>query len=161
MKLKIEYRKPEDLKDYENNSRMHSDDQIERVKKSIEEFGFLNPILIDEDDTIVGGHARKQASIRLGLEEVPTIRTTHLTEEQIRAYIIADNRLAELSEWDNTLLNAELDWLDSVGFDVDIIGFDDILDDIEVKEYPDIEDFESFDEEELEHECPKCGYQFD
>lgn len=127
-KLQIEYRNPSDLNCYKNNSRKHSNEQIERIKKSINEFGFLNPVLLDENDVVVAGHARKQAALELGLEEIPTIRTTHLTEEQMRAYVIADNRLAELSEWDDEILKIELDWLDNNDFDITLTGFDDLID---------------------------------
>lgn len=160
MKLKLEYIDPRLLIAYENNSRVHSADQIDRIKRSIEEFGFINPVIIDENNTIVAGHARVESAVDLGLSEVPTISVEHLTEAQIKAYVIADNRLAELSSWDNEILKFELDWLKDNDFDIDLTGFEDITFD-EPMEYDEIDSFESFDEEELEHECPRCGYQFD
>lgn len=125
-KHEIVYRDPRELIAYENNSRVHSADQIDRIKRSIEEFGFINPVLIDENNTIIAGHARTESAIDLGLSEVPTISVEHLTEEQIKAYVIADNRLAELSSWDNEMLKFELDWLKDNDFDIDLTGFDGI-----------------------------------
>ena len=122
-KHNIEYLNPNDLIAYENNSRKHDADQIERIKKSIQEFGFINPVLIEEDNTIIAGHARVQSAIALSLKEVPTIKITHLTENQIKAYVIADNRLAELSTWDDDILISEIDILGSNGFDIDVLGF--------------------------------------
>lgn len=158
--IKVKYLEPKILDAYENNSRVHSAEQIDRIKRSIEEFGFINPVLIDKHNTIIAGHARVEAAIDLGLIEIPTIELENLTEEQIRAYVIADNRLAELSSWDNEILKFELEWLKDQDFDIDLTGFDDI-DLSDVKEYEDLDSFESFDEEEMQHECPRCGYQFD
>ena len=124
--MEIKYLEPKTLNAYENNSRVHDDEQIERIKRSIKEFGFINPVLIDKNNTIIAGHARVRAALNLGLTEVPTIELENLSEEQIRAYVIADNKLAELSDWDDDILKIELDWLKDQDFDISITGFDDV-----------------------------------
>ena len=108
---------------YANNARTHSDEQISKIAASIKEFGFLNPIIISEDNTILCGHGRYYAAQRLGLNKVPCIRESHLSETQRKAYILADNRLAEDAGWDNDLLKVELETLKFDDFDVDLIGF--------------------------------------
>ena len=124
--MEIKYLEPKTLNAYEKNSRVHDDEQIERIKRSIKEFGFINPVLIDKNNTIIAGHARVRAALNLGLTEVPTIELESLSEEQIRAYVIADNKLAELSDWDDDILKIELDWLKDQDFDISITGFDDV-----------------------------------
>jgi DNA modification methylase len=120
----IVYRSPFELEDYENNSRVHPEDQIRRIERSITEFGFNNPVLVSVNK-IIAGHARNKAAKNLKLLEVPTIDISHLTEEQQKAYCIADNKLQEFSEWDNGILNEELTSLKLEGFDLSLIGFDD------------------------------------
>lgn len=109
---------------YANNSRTHSDEQVAQIAASIREFGFTNPILIDDADGIIAGHGRVLAARKLGLEELPCIRLSHLTEAQRRAYVIADNKLALNAGWDEELLAVELSSLREVGFDLGLIGFD-------------------------------------
>ena len=113
------------LKPYERNARTHSDKQIQQIANSIKEFGFLNPVMIDGNHRIMAGHGRVEAAKRLGMKEVPTICTTHLTEEQIRAYILADNKIAQNAGWDQEILTIELQHLSSIdeSFDVEITGF--------------------------------------
>ena len=111
------------LKPYERNPRLHSDDQVAKIAASLAEFGFTAPLLIADDGEIVAGHGRLLAAQHLGLTEVPVIRLSQLTPEQVRAYRIADNRLAELSEWNDELLAAELHALNAAGFDLDLTGF--------------------------------------
>ena len=123
-KLQIVYRKVEDLIPYEKNSRTHSDEQIEKVVASIREFGWTNPILIDEDQGIIAGHGRLEAAKRLGMKEVPVLVLTGLTEAQKRAYIIADNKLALEAGWDEDLLREELDWLTQHDYSAEVTGFD-------------------------------------
>jgi len=120
----IEYRRPESLKPYENNSRTHSKEQVDQIVESIKEFGFTNPILIDEEGGIIAGHGRLEAAQRLSLEEVPTITLEGLTEAQKRAYVIADNRLALNAGWDIDTLTSELKSLQAEEFNLDVIGFD-------------------------------------
>ena len=123
-KLQIVYRKVEDLIPYEKNSRTHSEEQIEKVVASIKEFGWTNPILIDEDQGIIAGHGRLEAAKRLGMKEVPVLVLTGLTDAQKRAYIIADNKLALEAGWDEDLLREELDWLTQHDYSAEVTGFD-------------------------------------
>lgn len=113
----------ESLIPYARNSRTHSDSQVAQIAASIKEFGFTNPVLIDGDGGIIAGHGRVMAARKLKLAEVPCIRLGHLTETQKRAYIIADNKLAMNSGWDNEMLKLEFAELTDEGFDLDLIGF--------------------------------------
>jgi DNA modification methylase len=108
---------------YVNNSRTHSDEQIAQVAASIKEFGFTNPVLTDGDHGIIAGHGRVLAARKLGMNQVPCIELSHLTKNQRKAYIIADNKLALNSGWDDELLKIELDELDTDGFDISLTGF--------------------------------------
>lgn len=119
------------LKPYENNAKIHGKDQVEKICNSIKEFGFLSPCLIDRDLNIIAGHGRVLAAQKLGLKTVPCLFIEGLTDEQRKAYILADNKLTELGEWDAELVAAELKALDDAGFDITITGFevdDEILD---------------------------------
>ena len=122
--MQIEYRRAVDLTPYENNSRTHSKEQVGQIVESIKEFGFTNPILIDEAGGIIAGHGRLEAANALGMEEVPTITLTGLSEAQKRAYVIADNRLALNAGWDIEALTSELKALQAEDFNLDLIGFD-------------------------------------
>jgi len=122
--LIIDYRKTGELIPYINNSRTHSEQQVQQVAASIKEFGFTNPILIDEDSGIIAGHGRLQAAQMMGMDEVPTITLEGLTEAQRKAYVIADNKLALNSGWDDELLKVELEILSDLDFDLDILGWD-------------------------------------
>src|SRR5260370_20324682 len=114
------------LKPYARNPRIHSDKQINQIAKSIRQFGFTNPILIDSDLGVIAGHGRIEAAKLLGIGEVPTIRLDHMTEAQKRAYVIADNRLAENAGWDRELLALELQYLSDLDLEVDatVTGFE-------------------------------------
>lgn len=114
-----------DLIPYVNNSRTHSDEQVAQVAASIQEFGFTNPILIDEKSSIIAGHGRLMAARKLGLDSVPTIRLDGLTEAQKKAYVIADNQLALNAGWDLDLLKVEMENLQELDFNLDLLGFDD------------------------------------
>lgn len=120
---------PELLIFYDRNAKIHSPEQVEALKNSIREFGFLTPCLIDKDMNLIAGHGRVMAARELGMHTVPCVLIEDLTEEQRRAYIMADNRLAELAEWDMDLVLEELQSLEFDGFDVSVIGFDFGLDD--------------------------------
>lgn len=120
--MKIENIKIASLVPYARNSRTHSPDQIAKVAASIKEFGFTNPILIQDDGTIIAGHGRVEAAKQLGMETVPCIRLSHLTAEQARAYVIADNALAEQAGWDDEMLKLELADLQSLGFNLNLLG---------------------------------------
>ena len=111
---------------YAKNSRTHSDEQVAQVAASIKEFGFTNPILVDGDNVLIAGHGRLLAAQRLGLNEVPCIRLSHLTESQKRAYVIADNKLAINAEWDEELLKLALIDLEESDLDVTLTGFNDL-----------------------------------
>ena len=113
-----------DLRPYERNAKIHSRAQVEKIAASIEEFGFISPCLIDQDMNIIAGHGRVMAAELLNIDAVPCVFIEGLTEEQRRAYILADNRLTELGEWDMELVNSELDELAAAGFAVEITGFD-------------------------------------
>ena len=125
MNLNIEYVKRDQLIPYINNSRTHDAMQVKQIAGSIKEFGFTNPLLIDEDGGIIAGHGRLMAADLLGIDEVPTITLVGLTEAQRKAYVIADNQLALNAGWDLDTLKVELDRLTELDFDVDLLGFDD------------------------------------
>jgi hypothetical protein len=112
------------LRPYERNPRTHSEAQVDQIAASMVEFGWTNPILIDENAGILAGHGRLLAARKLGLAEVPVIRFEHLSEAQKRAYILADNQIALQTGWDDALLAEELAWLRDERFDLDLIGFD-------------------------------------
>ena len=121
----IKQRKIESLIPYENNAKVHSDQQIGLLVESIREFGFINPVLIDNDGVVIAGHGRLQAAREMGLDSIPTIKIEGLTEAQKRAYIIADNRLAELgTKWDKSLAVSELELAEGLDFDVSMLDFE-------------------------------------
>ena len=109
---------------YVNNAKKHSDEQVAKIASSIREFGFVNPVLIDKDYNIIAGHGRVMAARKLKLTEVPCVFIEGLTETQRKAYILADNRLGELADWDMNLVGLELGELQSEDFDIDLTGFD-------------------------------------
>lgn len=112
------------LKPFEKNSRTHSEDQIAQIVASIKEWGFTNPVLIDEGGLIIAGHGRVMAAQSLGLGTIPCIVAKGWSDAQKRAYVIADNRLAENAEWNYEILDLELHELGQIDFDVSLIGFD-------------------------------------
>jgi hypothetical protein len=114
----------EKLRPYERNPRTHSEAQVDQIAASMVEFGWTNPVLVDEQGGILAGHGRLLAARRLGLAEVPVIQVEHLSEAQKRAYLIADNQLALQAGWSEELLAEELAWLRDESFDLDLIGFD-------------------------------------
>lgn len=122
-KQQIEYVQLSALTPYARNSRTHSPEQVKRIAASIREFGFTNPVLIDADGTIIAGHGRVLAAQHLQMDTVPVVRLEYMTEQQKRAYVIADNRLALDAGWDEELLRVELDTLHADGYDVAMTGF--------------------------------------
>ena len=119
----LEYVNVDELIPFAKNSRTHSGEQVAQIAASIKEFGFTNPVLIDESGGIIAGHGRVLAARKLKLAEVPCIRLTHLTDAQKRAYVIADNKLALNAGWDDAMLKLELADLKALDFDLDLTGF--------------------------------------
>lgn len=164
--LKIEYVNIDDVYLNDENVNIHSTKSIEKIAKSIKEYGFLNPIIVDKNNIAIAGNGRLEASKMLGLKKIPIIRAEHLTEAQLKAYAIADNRIAEESFFDNNLLQEVLKELELENFDLELTGFDkeeiDKLLDFDDEDNLKVDsDNESVDEQELAHKCPKCGFEFD
>ena len=164
-KQQIEQVSIEALIPYARNSRTHSDAQVAQIAASIKEFGFTNPVLIDEDGGIIAGHGRTLAARKLGLDEVPCLRLSHLNEIQKRAYVIADNKLALNANWDDELLKLELHALDEADYKLEMTGFSPeeltkvMFGELIDPESPD--DFKEVDETNMGHKCPRCGFEFD
>lgn len=131
-----------DLIPYANNSRVHSDEQVNQIAASIREFGFLNPIIIDGDNGIIAGHGRVMAANKLGVKELPCVDASHLSPAQKKAYVIADNKIALNSDWDNELLRVELEGLQELDFDLSLTGFneDELGDLLNVELLPEYEE---------------------
>lgn len=147
MKLKIEYRKVSDLLPYARNARTHSDAQVSQLAASIKEFGFNNPVAVDGDGMILCGHGRVMAAQKLGMTEIPTVCLSHLSPTQVKAYILADNKLALNAGWDNDMLKVELEDLKDSDFDLNLTGFsDDELKDILVEDPIEVQE-DNFDGE--------------
>ncbi|EIC3100197.1 ParB N-terminal domain-containing protein [Escherichia coli] len=141
MALKIEYLPVVKLLRYAKNSRTHSDEQVEQLVNSIREFGFTNPVLIDEKNELIAGHGRLAAAEILEMDKVPAIRLSNLSEKQKKAYRIADNKLALNAGWDMQLLAEEVKELMDDDFDIDLLGFNDAeLDEMLSDEQPQEED---------------------
>lgn len=114
------------LRPYGNNAKVHGDDQVEKLCRSIQEFGFISPCLIDSDHNVIAGHGRILAAKKLGMKKVPCLFVEGLSEEQRRAYTLADNRLTELGEWNMEMVQIEIGELEMADFDVSLTGFDEI-----------------------------------
>lgn len=158
--MEIQERRLGDIRPYEKNPR-RNDDAVKYVLASIKEFGFKIPIIIDRDGVIVAGHTRYKAAKELGMETVPCIVADDLTNKQIKAFRLADNKVAEKAEWDFELLNAELAEVVDFGIDIEAIGFFTLAD----KE-ADFGDFfedaptDALPKKEKEVQCPHCGMWF-
>lgn len=112
------------LQEYTNNARTHSDSQVSQIAESIKEFGFNNPVLVDENNQLIAGHGRLLAAKQLGLTEVPAITLSHLTENQKKAYVIADNKISLNSDWNYDLLTSELEAvMNDSEVDISLLGF--------------------------------------
>jgi ParB-like nuclease domain len=122
--MQIEFSPVRELRPHPSNARTHSRKQIKQIAKSIERFGFCNPVLVDDAKQIIAGHGRVEAAILLGLEAIPTYRLSHMSEAEKRAYVLADNRLAEKAGWDKELLAIELQALIELDVDVELTGFE-------------------------------------
>jgi len=154
---------------YERNARTHSLEQVAQIAASIQEFGFTNPILVDGKDGIIAGHGRLAAAKDLGLTEVPVVVLDHLTPDQKRAYVLADNKLALNAGWDADLLQQEIAALSLVDFDLSLMGWSEdelagLLDpegiDEPAKEYEGSQEYGEDEFSEFEHKCPRCGFEF-
>lgn len=181
---KIENINIQDLKVYEQNPKIHSDAQINQISNSIKEWGWTIPILIDEENVIIAGHGRYLAALNIDIKEVPCIRAVNWSEDKKRAYLIADNKLAENSSWDNGLLYTELKKISEGTFDLSLTGMEEEFSmmDFSPNFSPDIsetqissKDFESAkskihgeidsamnskNQEGIEVICPHCSEQF-
>lgn len=153
--MQIIYKKIDEVIPYENNPRKN-DEAVDYVAKSIKEFGFKVPIIIDKNNVIVTGHTRLKAAKKLGLKEVPTITVDDLTEEQIKAFRLADNKVSEMATWDFDKLDLELD--DILNLDMEDFGFIK-SEDVDIDSF-----FEEVEEKEEKKEktivCPYCGKEF-
>lgn len=157
-KLKIEYIDIDKLIPYINNPRIN-DNAIDKVAGSIAEFGFRNPIIIDKENVIVAGHTRLLSARKLGLEEVPTIKAEDLTDNQIKAFRIADNKTSEFAKWDDELLKIELEDIEGfTGFDE--IELEGLFREIDIDNF--FEESEEKPKEEVgeEIQCPHCNMYF-
>lgn len=153
----VQYCSPEELIPYEKNPR---DNRlaIEDVVRSIKEYGFTNPILVNEEKVILAGHTRREAAILAGMEKVPYIVIDGLTEAQQRAYRLADNKLSELALWDEDLLKEELEDLLDEDYDLSLTGFSDVdLTDL-LKDEDDLEDIEPEEPKEKKTTLPMLRF---
>ena len=159
--FRVEYRDIASLQPTASNPRTHSSKQIRQIADSIEEFGFNNPVLIDSQGGIIAGHGRIKAAESMGLDKVPTVRIEHLNEAQKRAYVIADNKLAENAGWDEELLTVELRYLAEidVDFDVTITGFE--IPEIDLLIEAAAPDGDALEDDTLPREHPDCRHSRD
>lgn len=162
--LAVTYKPLGDLIPYARNSRTHSDAQVAQIAASIKEFGFTNPVLIDEDGGIIAGHGRVLAARKLGHTEVPTIALEGITPTQRKAYVIADNKLALNAGWDEELLSLELGDLNEQEFSMELLGFDanelNLAMGLGADFMPGTEDDQGKLDELAPIVCPSCGHEF-
>lgn len=162
--ISVEYRSIDSLQLYAKNSRTHSADQIAQIAASITEFGFTNPILVDEVNRVIAGHGRILAAQQLGISDVPAITLAGLTDAQRRAYVIADNKLALNAGWDFALLKVEFEELSELGYDLDVTGFSQSEITIAMGFGADFAPGSELDQGDLGSikpiTCPACGNEF-
>ena len=158
-KISIVYKKVDELVPYENNPR-NNDEAVEAVANSIKEFGFKVPCVIDSDGNVITGHTRIKACQKLGIEEVPCIVADDLTEEQVKAFRLADNKVGEIATWDLDKLNIELDGLKDIGFDMSDYGFLE-TEDVNLDDFFTDAPQEEKEEKKQTVKCPYCGKEFD
>jgi len=162
---KVEKWKISKLIQYARNARIHSDEQVGQIAASIKEWGWTTPVLVDEQGGIIAGHGRTLAAQKLGMTEVPVMVAKGWSETKKRAYVIADNKIALNSGWDDELLKLELHALDEADYALDMTGFtgDELTEVMFGKliepESPD--EFKEVDETDMGHKCPRCGFEFD
>lgn len=165
--MQIEYIRIDEIIPYANNPRNNDGEAVDRVAASIAEYGFKSPIIVDKDNVIIAGHTRYKAAKKLNLDTVPIIKADDLTPAQIKAYRIADNKVAEYSSWDNELLTIELEKLQEIDFDLELTGFEDWeLDNLlNPVSDDDLQDFfiekEDKSKEPKKIKCPHCGNEFE
>lgn len=162
--LEVVYKKIDELIPYENNPRKN-DNAVEYVKNSIKDFGFKVPVVINKDNIVVAGHTRLKAAKELNLDKIPCIIADDLTDEQIKAFRLADNKVSEFAEWDFDLLNSELDELKELDLDMSDFGFEDNnynIDDLDnfFEETKNIKNDKNLNKEN-KITCPNCGESFD
>ena len=145
---------------YVNNAKIHNEEHVERIAESIKAFGFVSPVLIDKDFNILAGHGRVLAAEKLNIETVPCVFIEGLSETQKKAYILADNKLGEIAEWNIDVLNAELKRLTDAGIDISITGFD-LNNEVQQELNEGVEiSIDSLNDDNFRHECPECGFRF-
>ncbi len=169
--LEVEYVDINLLIPYINNAKLHPPEQVAQIAASIKEFGFTSPILIDETNTILAGHGRLEGALKLGLSIVPIIRLDYLSPSQKKAYIIADNKIAMNTGFDNQMLKIELESLKEMDFNLDLTGFTiDEMTDLQIPEFQTQEtkvvtntskELDENDFSEFDCKCPRCGFEFD
>lgn len=157
--LKIEYKKIKDIIPYENNPRV-IEKAVDAVEKSIKKFGFKNPIILDKNNIIVAGHTRLKAAEKLGIENIPVIYANDLTDEQIRAFRLADNKVSEISEWDFDKLEKELNLIENLNMSEFGFNLSDICLDVDDEDF--LKDTEITKSKEAKKVvCPHCGEEFE
>ncbi len=162
---KVEKWKIDKLIPYARNARTHSEAQVNQIAASIKEWGWTTPVLVDEQGGIIAGHGRTLAAQKLKMTEVPVMVAKGWSETKKRAYVIADNKIALNSGWDDELLKLELHALDEADYALDMTGFtgDELTEVMFGKlietESPD--EFKEVDETDMGHKCPRCGFEFD
>lgn len=154
--MKIEEKRLEDIRPYDNNPRLN-DEAVPLVAESLKKFGWQQPIVIDRNNVIVAGHTRYKAALRLGMETVPCKYADELTEDEVAAYRLADNKTAEMATWDDEKLAEEL--AKCAEFDMSAFGFEE-LDDLEMDAYSEV-DPDDTGGGTKEIECPSCGFVFE
>lgn len=168
--MKIEHRQLNELNPDTNNSRVHGEEQIQQLANSIKEFGFTNPIIIDEDNSVLAGHGRLKAAAIAGIDKVPTLKLAGLSDVQKRAYIITDNKIGLNAEWDDEILQRELKALAESDFNLGELGWNekemnsfvgDPLSGIDLnRDYETGEEILFDDIDDFSHKCPRCGFEF-
>lgn len=162
--MKIETIHIDEVIPYENNAKVHTEEQIEQIKNSIREFGNNDPIAIDENNIVIEGHGRLIALKELGVNEIEVIRLSHLTDEQKRAYILAHNKLTMNTGFDFDILNIELESIQDIdmsdfGF---TLSFDDEFDNEKEQKIADSKELDTneFEDKNFEFECPRCKFRW-
>lgn len=158
--MKVEYLRPDELIPYPGNAKTHPPEQVKHIANSIKAFGWQQPIVVDKDKTVIIGHGRLMAAKELMLDSVPVVFAENLTEDQVKALRLADNKTNE-SPYDFTKLEEELAALDIAGFDMEQFGFEDIggapiTAENTSREYGE----EDFGDDKFDCECPRCGFRF-